>query len=106
VIYTGEDQCSTVRIGTEKGGAMLTPIEQLPDDMELTTAEAAPYCYAKPGTLDKWRAAGRGPAYVAYGDGPKPRIKYLVGDLKTWRATGQRRRIVPGEEGETPAQVA
>jgi hypothetical protein len=85
---------------------MLTPIEQLPDDKELTTAEAAPYCHAKPGTLDKWRGQGRGPAYVQYGKGPRPRIRYLVSDIKAWRNGGERRRIVPGEGGDSPAQVA
>lgn len=86
---------------------MLTPIEQLPDDRELTTAEAAPYCHGvKPGTLEKWRKAGRGPAYIAYGNGPRPRVRYLVADLKTWIKDGERRRIVPGEGGDSPARVA
>lgn len=83
-----------------------TPLGELPDDMELTSKQAAPYCGVKSGTLDKWRPLGRGPAYVKVGYGRKPRVRYRVADLKIWLKHYPRERIDPLGSEETPARVA
>jgi hypothetical protein len=83
-----------------------TPLEQLPAHLELTTIEAAPLIGIRPGTLNKWRQYKIGPAYVEYGNGKKPRIKYRVDDLRTFLRDRYARRVDPSEGTHTPAPTA
>jgi hypothetical protein len=90
-----------------------TPFDELPDDLELTTRQAAPFCGPPPGlrpeTLDKYRQLGKGPAYVRYGDGPRARVKYRVADIRAWNTRYMGVRVDPeaGQETEeTPARCA
>lgn len=71
---------------------MLANINALPADAELTTKELAPLIGVKPDTLDRMRSAGRGPSYLKYGDGARPRIRYQPAKVRAWLAdhyTGQ-----------------
>lgn len=85
-----------------------TPFDQLPDDLELTTRQAAPFCGLRPETLDKYRPH-RGPAFIKYGDGPRARVRYRVADIRAWSARYMGVRVDPragSEPGEKPAPAA
>lgn len=51
----------------------------------LTTDESAPVMGAEPITLKKWRARGRGPAYIKIGG----KIRYRLGDLLAFIEKGR-----------------
>lgn len=59
----------------------------------LLPEEAARFLGVMPKTLSNWRAQGRGPAYVLYG---QRKSAYLIADLIAYRET---HRIVP-ERGD------
>lgn len=46
----------------------------------ITTTEAARICGLSPGTLQKWRVVGRGPAFVKAGTA----VRYRVEDVEAW----------------------
>ncbi|QXP94372.1 helix-turn-helix transcriptional regulator [Methylococcus capsulatus] len=55
-------------------------IGSLPDDSLLLDHEAASIIRLSKSTLNSWRVAGKGPAYLKVGG----RVRYRAGDLKAW----------------------
>lgn len=60
--------------------------EPAPDETWLSTAQAAAYIHVGVRTLERWRAAGRGPAY--YQLSPKM-TRYRPQDIDDWLAASQ-----------------
>lgn len=58
----------------------------------LTPAEAASYLRANARTLERWRSAGGGPAFVKIGR----KVAYSLADLDAW-VTHQRREHTGGD---------
>lgn len=56
----------------------------------ITTAEAARMCGLSPGTLQKWRVVGRGPAFVKAGNA----VRYRVEDVEAWIVSRRRTSTV------------
>lgn len=54
-------------------------------DRALSNREAAEFLGVSPKTLSNWRALGRGPAFVRYGDALTSRIAYPLPDLIAFR---------------------
>lgn len=56
---------------------MVSTVE-LPVDSDpwYTSPQAARYIGIQPGTLDTWRASGKGPEYVKLGQSKRSRIRY------------------------------
>lgn len=69
---------------------MLTEEATQQGDELLTTPAAGKFIATKPGTLQNWRSAGRGPAYVKLS--PR-RVLYRRSDLERWL---QERTHTPG----------
>jgi hypothetical protein len=68
-------------------------------DCILTEREAADRLYAKPPTLTKWRARGRGPAYLKLSG----KIRYRLSDIEKFIESS---RVDPAavEPGTRPRQ--
>ena len=68
----------------------------------LTPAEVAELLKISVGTLNNWRYAGRGPAWIDISDSPggNKRIRYSVADIKAFQ---QRGRI--GEKSTTSTEI-
>ena len=58
----------------------------------LTPAEVAELLKISIGTLNNWRYAGRGPAWIDISDSPggNKRIRYSVADIKAFQQRGRR----------------
>lgn len=95
--------------GSEEAAASLAPdpaalVETTPADRDsepaacehprfLTTRQAAAFLTLSPRTLDRYRAAGRGPAFHKF----ETRIAYARADLKAWAKERRRGRpLSPG----------
>ena len=62
------------------------------DSMQLLTpAEVAELLKISVGTLNNWRYAGRGPAWIDISDSPggNKRIRYAVADIKAFQQRGR-----------------
>ena len=62
------------------------------DSMQLLTpAEVAELLKISVGTLNNWRYAGRGPAWIDISDSPggNKRIRYSVADIKAFQQRGR-----------------
>ena len=55
------------------------------ENQALNNAQAANFLGINPKTLANWRSLGLGPNYIRYGDGPKGRVVYDMGDLIAFR---------------------
>jgi len=66
----------------------------------LTTADAAARLGLAPRTLERWRWAGRGPAFRKFGGC----IRYALADLDAWADAG--RRTSTSDAGPGPDRAA
>jgi hypothetical protein len=68
---------------------VLERIARLPDDIALTTDEAALYLRLSRTTLERMRVDGSGPVYIQGGGksarGTNQKITYKLGELRAWR---------------------
>ncbi len=54
----------------------------------LTEREVAALLNLRPATLTKWRSLGRGPIFRRLGRGARPAVRYLRGDVLSYRDRG------------------
>ena len=59
----------------------MSAASQPPDQHLITPAQLALRWGLNINTLNQWRAAGTGPAYLRLGDGERPRIRYRMSDI-------------------------
>ena len=59
----------------------MSAASQHPDQHLITPAQLALRWGLNINTLNQWRAAGTGPAYLRLGDGERPRIRYRMSDI-------------------------
>jgi len=74
-----------------------------PEQIRLTTAEAAPVLGLQPKTLECWRSGGQGPAFCKVGRAVTYRLSDLVDYLDAARFVSTRQAKTARREGRTAA---
>ncbi|MCB1505013.1 MAG: helix-turn-helix domain-containing protein [Hyphomicrobiaceae bacterium] len=64
----------------------MTAAPARPDDVFLTTEEAAAFVRLSPRTLERFRVEGSGPPFCKAGPGKRARVLYRKADLEAWLA--------------------
>lgn len=56
----------------------------------LTPEQVAARYGITPASLANWRLAGKGPAYIRLGSGPRARVMYRVDDVIQWEKQNEK----------------